>query len=173
MIVWSILKNINNVIEEFSSNRRTLLELYRTTLEELRHHERIYTYLVTGMVLIIPILISGYGFLFSGDLLIKPEYINQVKWSLIIILIMLFFFFWVLIFRLERKRRLCTNILKKIETKLKNTSNNFEFEGILIASEFHRKSFDMFVEKNRIFIYIAVNIIAIITLWYGLFHWIK
>ena len=173
MFLWNILRNIKNFFDIANSDKNLLLELYRNTLEELRHHERTYIYLVTGMVLIMPILMSAFGLLLNSEILIKPEFTQNIKWVFLIGLIILSIFFWVLIFRLERKRKLCITTLQIIEELIKNRNDDLNLEELLIISKFQEKSFDMFVEKYRIWMYIVVNVLVIVILWYALFNWIS
>ena len=170
-MILRVLNTLNTIMESMFFDRRTLVELYNITLKELRHQERIYTQLVTGLFIIIPIFLTAISFLLGEDTPINPKYINYFKWSIFCLLIILFVFFWIFIFGIDRTFRICKNVIQKLETKLKQTSNPSEFEHLLIRSELEKKGFIVIYGKYRLWIYVSANIVALILIWFTLFQW--
>lgn len=99
-------------------DRDTLIELYKTTLEEFHHHDRIYVQAISGAVVLIPVFLIAASFLLGKDSPVSSQYIPYVKWGLLGLAILFASFVWWNLHRIDERLRICSNVIGNIEGKL-------------------------------------------------------
>ena len=89
---WKELSNLNVILKALFTDRHTLIELYRITLEQLRHQEWIYIQAILGTAILIPAFLIAIGFLFGSDSPVHSQYVPWIKGIIFGLSILLVFF---------------------------------------------------------------------------------
>jgi hypothetical protein len=171
-----------------TADRKELIELYKATLEELRHHGTINTQAFIGLAIMIPVFLTAISFLLGSDSPICSGIIH-VKRGILALACLLAIFFAMATWRMNTRFDACNKVLKNIEDELKvdqRTSGTSQFEGLLIRSELN----EIWVEKRLTkeipikiggktwliswiyIVYILVAVVALVGLGFLLFEWI-
>ncbi len=147
-----------------------LIALYALTLEEQRHQEKIYVQAFIGLAILIPVFFAAVRLLVGDGSPLRPEYVTHVKVVALASLAVLLLFFWVAIFRIDRRFHVCRCTLASIHAKLKEMpEGGSELSGLLIAEELYKPSFDTWMSKYRLPIYVALSALTLPALWFVLF----
>jgi len=147
-------------------DRDTLIELYKTTLEELRHQERVYVQALIGVVIIIPAFLVAVSFLFGGGSPVHSEYVPYVKGGIFGLGILLAGFLGLTIYRINKRFEVCIRVSNNIESKLlgvKTIEETSEFDGLLVRRELNEIEFEKRFERIRFWFYIPILVAIFIA----------
>ncbi len=131
-------------------DRKELIELYKTTLEEFRHHDRIYVQALVGVAIIVPAFLVAVGFLFGGDSPVHSEYVPYVKWGIFGLTILLAGFLWWNLYRINERLKVCSNVIGNIESKLLEAKTIDETDEAAKTSELSRLLVKRELEKIKV-----------------------
>jgi hypothetical protein len=149
-----------------NNERNHLIELYKTTLEELRHHDTINHQILAASGVVFSLFVAAIGFLFSRDF--HLQYVCWVKIGILVVFLVVELFFGFAYWRRLKQLEACEKVRNNIEDKLK-----LEFVGSLIGSELRKleekwKCWEWYRNWRRT-IYLVVAILAFIALGVLLF----
>ena len=156
-----------------TTDKKELIELYKITLEELRHHDRIYWQALIGLGVIITVFLAVISFLFGKDTPLSSEAVYSAKWALLSFAIFLAVIFALAIYRINSRAKISQEVIRKIECTLRgkqNTEETSELDGLLVRRELDKAKFDKWFAKYRFCFYIPVGVLFLIGLWYFLFN---
>lgn len=165
-------KDTKGKIKKMNINRPTLIELYKTTLEELRHHDRVYWQALLGFALISSVYLAAISFLLGEDSPVRREYLLTVKVGIFSLIIPLTILFALSISRIGIRLKISVGVIRRIEGRLRaveNTGQGFELDGLLVREELDKAKFDSWFGRKRFWFYIPIGVLAFIALWLFLF----
>ena len=116
-----------------------LIELYKTTLEELRHHDRVHVEVLAGIVIAVSVVVAGTPFVLGQDSPIADTWQPFIKAGIFLFAVVAGLFFAYLSGRLHQGQQACILILQSIEAKLLGQSEQ-ELDGLLIKKELGKSS---------------------------------
>ena len=157
-------------------DREKLIELYKITLEELRHQETIYVHAFIGLGILIPVFLTGVSFLFGGESPLRQEYVCWVKWIVFLLALGLGAFFLVVILRINGRFKVCREVAKRIETILipvVDSKEVQEVDKVLIRRELDKGKFDNWFSRIRLFIYVAIGLLGLAGVGFFIFMFIE
>jgi hypothetical protein len=166
------------VRQRMSIDRGTLIELYKTTLEELHHQETVYVQACVGLAIMIPAFLAAISFLFGEESPVPLAYVNLTKWGTFVLAMLLTTFFSLVIYRINGVFGVCLQVIRNIESKLLKTemgektevAKTPELNGLLIRMELGKIMFPSWFHKERFWFYIPIGVLAVIGFWYFLFR---
>ncbi len=166
-----------------SDYRDQLIELYKTTLEEARHHDTINMQMFMALSVVISLLLVAVSLLFGKDSPVPPEYFTLVKVGILVLFGAGEGLFYQAFCRMHRHFWVCGKVSEKIGEKLKklandqNTKGAFNLNGLLVHEEL-RKSGEgekicneewKWYRRPRLIVYGVAAIIAFVALGLLLF----
>jgi hypothetical protein len=143
---------------------KELIELYKATLEELRHYDTTNTQAYIGVVIVIPIFLTAATFLLGEGSPISPQSILGVKWGILILAFIFTIFFAQARFRLNKRVEICIDVLNEIEEKLKESSIP---ENLLIIGQLNEIKGEKILTKKflgiqlTLWIYIPIALVIL------------
>ena len=151
----------------------TLIELYKVTIEEWHHQERIYVQAFVGLGIIIPVFLAAISFFFSRDSYLRLEYIHLVRWAIFSIAVIIGVFFIVLTLRIDGRFVVCRRVSNEIEEKLRKlhgTPFSLKMDNLLIKAEVNKRRFDKIIGNYRLYVYIVIGLFCLVGFWFFLFR---
>ena len=149
-----------------------LIELYKTTLEELRHHDRVNVELFVGMAIAISGLVAAAAYLLSSNGLAKETWCCRlaVKIGLFLVAGLMGGFFALTTVRLRKRFDACISTLQLIEGKLRGQSA-LELDALLIRRRLDNIPLEKCLQERHLLrnVYIGVGISLYIALGFFLF----
>lgn len=150
-----------------SIDRSTLIQLYKTTLEELRHHDRVYWQALLGFAIISSVFLAAISFLLGEDSPVRQEYLLTVKRGIFSLVIPLTLLFVLAISRINIRLKVSLGVIRRIESRLRaveNTGQGSELDGLLVREELDKSKFDNWFAKYRFFFYIPLGLLVLVAL---------
>lgn len=119
-------------------DRKELIELYKLTLEQGRHHNtmRMQMFMAAGVVS--TLLLAAIGYFFNKDFPLSQQYVGWVKAGILVFFAVMECFFLRAFCRNSGCFTVCNCVSKNIEEKIKDgkkTIGKSEFEGLLIDNK--------------------------------------
>jgi hypothetical protein len=140
---------------------KELIELYKTTLEELRHYDATNTQGYVGIVIVIPIFLTAVSFLLGENSPVGAQSVLSVKWGLFILALLFTGFFVYARLRLNQRVVVCNNVLKKIEARL--IANSIP-KALLIRGRLNKTRTDGFLTNKVLGIQLVLWIYVLTAL---------
>lgn len=104
--------------------KENLIELYKTTLEQARHHDTINMQAFVGIGVIIPVFLTAIGFLFSTDSVLASAFVTKVvKYALLFLAVGIAYLFVNFTCREDEAMRRCRKVCEGIEGELQRLNN--------------------------------------------------
>ena len=138
-----------------------LIELYKATLEELRHYDATNTQVYVGIVIVIPIFLTAVSFLLGENSPVGAQSVLGVKWGLFILALLFASFFVQARFRLSKRVEVCNGLLKKIEARL---IANYVPRALLISGQLNRGKTEGFLANKVLGIQVVLWIYVLTAL---------
>jgi hypothetical protein len=150
-----------------SNSWSELIELYKTILEELRHHDTINHQIWAASAVVFSVFVAAIGFLFSRDF--HLQYVLGVKIGILLSFTVIEAVFGFAYWRRLKQLEACKKVRDNIEDKLK-----LEFTGSLIGSklkvlEEKYKCWEWYI-KLRVWLYSLAAILFLAGLAFLLFR---
>lgn len=150
-------------------DRKELIELYKTTLEEARHHDTINMQIFVALGVVISLFLAAIGLFFAKDFPLR--YVCCAKAGILVLFLAVEVFFYSAFYRINKKFKACDEVREKIETELlKGTP---ELNSLLIGLELSKMDDNNCYARHRFTIYIVAGLVALITLGLLLFVFIR
>ena len=147
-------------------DKKELIDLYKTTLEEFRHHDTAQIQAYIGLGIIIPFFLASIGLLLGRSSPVHTDYINIVKVGIFIFAIFVTAFFWWFSYRINKRFEACEKVREEIENLLEAEEGS-KLDGVLVAREIANFQGNKRFTEIRLWIYIPVSIVMLIA--FGLF----
>jgi len=156
-------------------DRKELIELYKTTLEELRHHDTINHQILAALAVVFSLFVAAISFLFAKDFPLR--YICCAKVGILVFFLVAELFFGFAVWRRLKQLKVCEEVRKNIEERLtvdKGTEGTSEFDGLLIGAELRKLDEQWkWYREHRLIFYGVVALILWVALGILLFVFIK
>ena len=161
-----------------SIEKSHLIELYKTTLEEARHHDTINMQIFMALGIVFSLFLVAISFIFSRDFPLRQEcvYWFSVRAGILVLFGAAEGFFGFVFYRYKKYFEACAKVSKEIEGSLtvdKRTRGTSEFDGLLIGPklrEIDDKSRCLnWYSKHRLKVYIGAGVVALLVLGLLLF----
>jgi len=146
-----------------------LLELYKTTLEEIRHHDTINMQIMAALGVVITLFVNAIGLFFSRDFPLRHILFAKIGFLALFALILALFYFSFR--RIEGYFQASQKVMDKIKEELKKNKNERQ-KGITEDMLIKVDSQDDY-SRNRFCIYIILAISFMFLLAFFLFVFIK
>jgi hypothetical protein len=146
-------------------DRKELIELYKATLEEKRHHDRTIMQIFIALIVGISIFIAAIASLFSGDS--SLHFVVGAKVGVVAIFVLVEIFFLFAFKRIDARFRTCDKVRREVEKRLLNNVNAAkisEFSGILIGQELDKIDEQSAYIKHKFIAYILLSLVALTAL---------
>ena len=102
-------------VDEEHVDKKQLMELYKISLEEARHRDRLYTQTWIAVAISASVFVAAFGFLFKQISVIFECYMTAFRIGLISLGTFLGLFFTYSVFRLAREKKICWDVAGNIE----------------------------------------------------------
>lgn len=161
-----------------AENRTHLIQLHKTTLEELRHHDTLHTQAFIGIGIVIPALLAAMSFLLGKNSPIAAGYFMHVKIGVFVVAIIVALFFVFTLHRFHLRFDVCISVVLRIEAKLLNatatstgttTGSKSELDGLLIGTELQNIKFEKWLKGKLYPFYVVLAIVLFIAFGFLLF----
>lgn len=150
-----------------------LIELYKATLEELRHQDTVHTQAFLGIGVVALVILAAAGFLLASDSPVVEEYLGHVRIGLLVVAILIAAFCGFTLCRLHKRFEVCIGILRDIEGRLSNAMatgtdeimlSESELNDLLIRRQFDKIPLEKWLEGKLYGVYVVLGILFLIAL---------